>query len=500
MTRTPVGRIALLPLDERPVNVLLPIDVGSVAGVPVDVPPRDALPRFRERGDVAALGRWLEQRAADPAVTHLVVSIDMLLYGGLIPGRTSDDRVSEVLTRLDLLRKIRAAQPHLTISAVTLVMRASDSYSAAEEPAYWSSYGKELHALGAAVHEFDSRDDVPSLDEVTIVPAEVVSDFSRRRLRNHIVNLACLQLAEEGVLDFLAVTADDTAPRSAGSAEQGWLRHWMRLLPRGDSVLMYPGADEVGSALVARALSSWSTDSVSFRVICPQPGGLDRIPPYENRPLAESISRQVRAAGARESMGDADITLVVHAPDPLSHDMGLGYPDSVDEAAVDATVEAIRAELRAGRAVALADVRYPNGSDPALLWRLAREDLLGQLTAFSGWNTAGNTLGSVVALATASVVGTRAGTLDPEARERALLTRLLDDFVYQSVVRTEEASSFFANWLAVDDDELIVEAERAFAKRMAEIMSASLPAAGWTLESVVLPWRRSFEVEIRLAR
>jgi hypothetical protein len=274
----------------------------------------------------------------------------------------------------------------------------------------------------------------------------------------------------------------------------------MRFQPSGRSVLMYPGADEVGAALVARALSSAFAEPVAFRVVCAQPGGLDRVPPYENQPLSESISRQLRAAGARESPDDAEVVLVVHAPDPLRHDMFNGYPGTGDDSAIDATVDAIRGELGAGREVALADVRYPNGSDPALLWRLVNEGLLGELTAFGGWNTAGNTLGSVVALATASMVGARAGTLDPDARQRALLTRLLDDFVYQSVVRTEEASSFFPDSLPIDDDEVIAQAEAAFAKRMKEIMSASLPAAGWTLASVKLPWRRSFEVEIALER
>jgi len=495
--RTP--RIALLPLDERPVNLLLPIDVGRVAGVPVDVPPSEALPRLREPGDVDALAVWLSDRAADPAVTHLVVSIDMLLYGGLIPGRTSHDTLLEALSRLDVLRRIHASRPDLTISAVTLVMRASDSYSAAEEPDYWSSYGRELHALGADVHRLGAGDDVPPLAALTDVPADVVSDFATRRLRNHVVNLACLQLVEEGVLDFLAVTADDTAVHSAGSAEQEWLRHWLRFLPSGRSVLMYPGADEVGAVLVARALSSASATSVAFRVECPQPGGLELVPPYENQPLAASIERQVRAAGGHLVTADeADVVLVVHAPDPARHDMFNGYPDAVDHAAIDATVDAVRRESALGRRVALADVRYPNGSDAALLWRLAEEDLLGRLVAFSGWNTAGNTLGSVVALATASVAGSRAGSADEDALRRALLTRLLDDFVYQSVVRTEVAPSFFPDSLPVDDESLISSAETAFTERMQEIMSASLPSSGWTLASVTLPWRRSFEVEIGL--
>ena len=61
--------------------------------------------------------------------------------------------------------------------------------------------------------------------EARTVPPEVIADFVARRIRNHIVNLHALVLAEENLLGFLAVTADDTAELSAGSAEQDWLRH-----------------------------------------------------------------------------------------------------------------------------------------------------------------------------------------------------------------------------------------------------------------------------------
>jgi len=500
MADSPVPRIALLPLDERPVNLLLPQDVARVAGVALDVPPSEMLPSYRESGNTEALGQWLKERAADPATVQLLVSVDMLVYGGLIPGRTSQDSVCEVLARLDILREIRRTRPELGIYAVSLVMRASDSYSAAEEPDYWATYGKELHALGATIHHLAGSSTTPPVEELTSVPADVVSDFASRRIRNHHVNLSTLLLVEDGTLDFLAITADDTATFSAGSAEQDWLRHWMRLLPQGRSVLMYPGADEVGAVLVARALSSSAPTATTFRVVCAEADGLDRVPPYENQPLTESIRRQVRAAGGELTDGEADVVLVIHAPDTKRHDMFNGYPADDDAGVIEGTVDAIRRELGTGHAVALADVRYPNGSDAALLWRLVEEGLAGELTAFGGWNTAGNTLGSVVAVAVAAVVAEKAGHVDKLALQQALLTRLLDDFVYQSVVRTEDASQFFPDSFPATDDAVVAAAESAFSERMQEILSTALPADGWTLSKLGLPWRRSFEVEIGLQR
>ena len=491
-------RIALLPLDDRPVNVRLPGDVAAVAGVTLDVPPAEALPSYRTSGDTAALGSWLLDRAADPATVHVVVSVDMLLYGGLIASRTSDDTTRDVLERLDLLREVRRRRPELPISAVSLVTRASNSYSAAEEPEYWTTHGKEIHALGGDAHRLLAETDVLPLSELTGVPAEIVSDYSARRLRNHIVNLSTLALVEDETLDFLAITADDTAPFAAGSAEQVWLRHWMRMLPSGRDVLMYPGADEVGAALVARALAGNAGVTASFSVACADAEGMTRIPPYENMSLAASASRQIKAAGAVEVDAGGDVTLVLHAPDPARHDMFRGRPDAVDEAAVSGTVTLIQDRLDAGELVALADVRYPNGADEALVRALAEAGVLGRLEAFGGWNTAGNTLGSVVAVAAAGVVGRATGSFDRRAARIALLTRLLDDFAYQAVVRTDAGPDLFPDIYPMVDDAQVATAERVIRDELTTVLEALLPADDLSIEELTLPWRRSFEIGLVL--
>ncbi len=490
--------IALLPLDDRPVNVLLPQDVGRIAGAKVDVPPADILPRYRRPGDTRGLADWLLDRASDPSVGHLIVSIDMLCFGGLIASRTGHDTADAALDRLQILRRIRARRPGLRISAVSLVMRASDSYSSAEEPSYWSEYGRELHRLGGDLHRVDGQPEVGPVATMTDVPTEVVSDFALRRIRNHVANLMTLTLLEEGTLDCLAITADDTAVLSYGSAEQGWLRHWMRLLPHGHQVLMYPGADEVGAVLVARTLVEAAGVSVAVRVSCPEPGGLERVPTFENAPLAESIRRQVAAAGASLVDEDEDVVLVVNAPDPGRYDMLDPAPPPLDTESAELVVNVVRQEVTAGRAVAVADVRYTNGCDPELGRRLVETGLLAKITSFGGWNTAGNTIGGVIASAIVATVGKRIGSFDPQALEEALVTRILDDFAYQAVIRREDGPRYFPDQLPLADDTAVATAEAAILERMNRMLATDLPFANWAVSRVTLPWRRGFEVGIRL--
>src|SRR5690625_6273989 len=100
--------LALLPLDERPVNVQLPADVAAITGTSLSTPPLQALPRGRAPGDRDALSRWLDAEAAGGA-QEVIVSVDMLMHGGLIASRLSGSELPDSIARLEQLRRLRHA-------------------------------------------------------------------------------------------------------------------------------------------------------------------------------------------------------------------------------------------------------------------------------------------------------------------------------------------------------------------------------------------------------
>lgn len=517
--------LALLPLDERPVNVQLPQDVAAIAGAVLWTPPSGVLPSFRTPGDTGALADWLEA-LPDQGAAGAVVSLDMLVYGGLIPSRTSADGLLECLERLERLAGFRRRHPEFRLDVVGLFMRASSSGASIEEPDYWPVHGPDLHALGGTLHRLLGSEDLPPAGDLTSVPDRVVDDFERRRLRNHMVNLRSLELADDGILDTLALTADDTAEHSAGSAEQTWLRHWIRALPGTRGVRMYPGADEVGATLVASALARQAPTPPRIHVACARPESLDRIPPYENQPFTGSIARQLDVAGAigADTPAAADAVLVLHgpAPAPAEHTAtGTGgdpdaerapagdplgrAPDADPEVAASQTCALVGSLLEAGYRVALADVRHPNGADPALTRSLEQQGLLLRLEAYSAWNTAGNTLGSAISLVVAGVVGRNLGTLSERARRIALLRRLLDDHAYQSVLRPRHLVDLFHDSSARLDPAEAAAAAQVIRTEMAQILAGWLDGRAavdpsWDLHitDLTLPWDRSFEVAVEL--
>lgn len=507
--------IALLPLDERPVNTRLPRDVAAIAGEELELPPQAALPRQREVGDTELLARWFLDAAGRS--DWLGVCIDSLVFGGLIPARTSADTLTASLSRLDLVEQAASAHPDLAIDAVSLIMRASNSNSAGEEPLYWEQYGTRLHALGGALQHVAETPDDPAcaaaLDEIErAVPDHVRTDFEHRRLRNHMVNLRAIDLLSQGALQTLLVTSDDTAQYAAGTLEQTWLQHWGRALPHAGTLMLYPGADEVGSILVARALHRRTGRPTRFAIASALETDMARIPAFENAPLTMSVPRQIRAAGGETLDGPlgnpdtdgADVLLVVHPAHPDRIDAsrparGQAAEDAAKVAA-GATADLVERMLGTGRPVALADVRYTNGSDPVLVEGLRRRGVLDGLLAYGGWNTAGNTLGSVVAAASAAIVGKRNGTFDETARKRLLLHRLVEDHLYQSGAREtvrETAELSYHGELFPD-----AASEQRAVDQAGALLSDGLreldPAGAWRIEAVSFPWHRTFEVDFEV--
>ncbi len=491
-------RIALVPLDDRPVNTSMVADIAHIAGATVLLPPRRSLPHFRDPGDTDALAAWLVE-ASGAGIDGAVVSLDMLGYGGLIASRTSHETTREILGRISVLEDIHREHPSLPLGAINVFLRASNSNNASEEPAYWREYGLLLHRLGGRAHEAwlqESAGGPPAVVD-PLIPAVVRQDFARRRLRNHIVNLAGLDLASTGTVSTLLLTADDTAPRSAGSAEQTLIDYWRILLGPREDVLIYPGADEVAAVMTARLLSQHHGVSPSFAVTCVEPDGLDRIAPYENTPLGTGVQRQVLAAGGRLVADTPDTRLVVHAPSPTGGDFYGGTPEPTGQGLIKRTVEEIESALEAGEHVALADCRFPNGGDPGLVEALRDRGVLLLLDAYGGWNTAGNALGSTVAAAAVATIGRRTGTLDPDAQQKFLLSRLVEDYGYQSRVRAEVVGDTSAQ------DHLrpasVDVAADQVADRLDLVLQELLGAgSGWRVGGVSFPWARAFEISLRL--
>ena len=209
-----------IPMDERPVNVALPAMVAAIAGVHVVQPPAELLSHYKRAGQADQLIQWLagQTQTAD----GMAISLDMLVHGGLIASRTSQD---SILVTQERLAAVADLATDTRCNAGITVTRASKGNTNAEEPDYWASHGSVMHHMGGDLHRAFVGEEQLTPNQWQAVPVEHRRDFLRRRLRNHEVVLSAISQAEDATFDWLAVTADDTAERAAGSVEQLWYQY-----------------------------------------------------------------------------------------------------------------------------------------------------------------------------------------------------------------------------------------------------------------------------------
>ena len=125
-------KIIFIPLDERPCNLQYPAYIGAISGLDISFPPRALLGNFKQAANVDGLWTWIQEQAAE--ATQLVLSLDMFLYGGIVPSRLHHLSADICHTRLNRLRALRQNFPHLRIQAYSLITRAPARNGAGEEP------------------------------------------------------------------------------------------------------------------------------------------------------------------------------------------------------------------------------------------------------------------------------------------------------------------------------------------------------------------------------
>ncbi len=557
MERYAVKTVAVLPVDDRPVNYDYPRYLGRAAGLKIVLPPRGWLgnPWRSSRHD--ELVGWLEEQAR--VADAVIVSIDTLGYGGLIPSRTSAETAPAVIARLAVLRAVKAARPELPILASSVVLRINRSDSSEEEKAYCAIFGRRLFRLSYLEHKVELGD--ASAAEVAErgslraeIPDEHYDDYRGGRARNHAVNGAMLEWLEAGVFDYLILPQDDTAEYGWNIAEARRLQAAIRSRGLTDRAITYPGADEIGCLLLARYAGQLAGFAPRVWARYSGVAAAGVVTAYEDRPIHELLKAQLAPLGGvvAESPAESDLAVFFNAPvirqgngdsqwliregvekirgqlppaaqagfDRFTAAEGFRATRREMESAHRSPEEFVRALLAAletGRPVALADVAFVNAADITLGDLLRRHPEVAGLAAFSGWNTAGNTLGTALAQAAIRAMALRAGGSREQlaAHLEFLFLRFLDDDFFQGRERTRSMmldlpALGLAPTLERLPDEHIAAVEERLRVRLQEAVEnlrALFLAAGLVrdvrVRHVHLPWRRLFEVgfdvEVELA-
>jgi hypothetical protein len=493
-------RIALAPLDDRPCNTRFPVEIARIAGCELLLPPRELLGWFTRPARCEDIGQWLQSLASP--LDALIVSVDLLAYGGLVASRTTDTSLDAARARLSILREWRGGHPQVPVYAFNVIRRLAPTLDRDETIRY-----HDLLQRFAILRDQAERTNDPQLAAelkriVEELPSDVLNDYRASRECNHAINAEMVRWLADGAFDFLLLPQEDCAEFGLHRAEQAALENLMTSLQVADRVAIHPGADEAALTLLARHWHRTSTRPTKFHVVYSDADAARRIPPFEDRPLCESLTRHVAAAGGMEATeSDADVILCINAPAPFSRSQLTEDVRTRRAQLLRPFVEHVTHHVTRNTPVAIADVAFPNGADPVFVDQLRERVPLQRLLAFAAWNTAGNTIGTVLAQCAANALARQA---QPLLNTQFLFARFVDDWGYQAIVRPEierlAREQFGASPLQLGDarkpsEAVVRERLQALAQ---ELFDQHFRSHKPLHCDVALPWGRTFEVDVEV--
>ncbi len=494
-------RILYVPFDDRPVSCEYPADTLKAAGMDVVMPPLSLLASRGRNADPQQLWRWIWQEA--PAADALVVSQDAVIYGGLVASRThqwSDVQLSE---RLGNYQKLIERYPALRIYLFSTIMRSPHASSGGVEPPYYEQYGPDIFALHALTDKAESEkltaEEQNWLNSLRqSVPQEIQRDWVERREKNYRINLQSTALLRQGVFSYMILGRDDCSPHSRSHQEARWMKKETADL-KLNKYATFPGADQLGLLMLTRAVNDMTFTIPSVRAFYAEGVGEQTVPSYEDTPVGENVRNHLWATGCLplQYAGRGDLTLAVNTPyDGWTREAGRTDNVKVASQSVTRFAERVADGVRRGDKISIADISFANGSDNALMEELAKKNTLTGLEAYSGWNTASNTIGYAIGQ------GVLASHMLPEAKHRLLTVRLLDDWAYQANVRQELLAKVLepAGHSNVQLDELRALLAKRATTELASFAAAHMPQ--WKLEPFAadFPWNRMFETHIEIKK
>lgn len=491
-------KIVYIPLDERPCNYAFASQIAQGTPVQLAVPEMGMLGSKKIPADTAEILDFLKAECLD--ADACVLSLDMLLYGGIVPSRLHQLSEGELAQRLEIVRELKRQNPKLKIFAFALIMRCPAYSSADEEPDYYEICGREIFLTGQTKHK-------QALGVISEEEAQGLLRTYREKTQGYLTDFEARRRVNRGILErilteyrdcfeTLVIPQDDSSAYGYTTMDREYLKQVAAESGLGE-VPMYPGADEVGMSLLARATCALLEREPNVKLVFAHEDAPQMVPLYEDRPVGQTIPVLLRTSGCRITTDvDADITLYLNYP--AKEPVEVWQEPSEGYAMRDLTgfCDQIASDVRAGKLAAVADGAYCNGGDAELVQMLSQRIALTDLAAYAGWNTSSNTLGTVACQAVFA-------WLFGKSKQLALFTaqRLYEDVGYCGHVRREVTAMIepmgFGYFNAGETDG---EVARLVRQQLKIHMERLLPeiAAKYQIDRCCLPWKRMFEVDLTL--
>ncbi|WP_427113427.1 DUF4127 family protein [Megasphaera sueciensis] len=488
--------ILYVPQDNRPVDLAYTVSTAQDAGYTIITPPQKYLSGSNFKGSPEQLLQWVDAHAGE--ADAMVLSVDSLVYGGLVDSRKHNMDMATLVRRINEIEKIKNNHSHIPIYAFSTVMRSPWAGGQGVEPDYYLTYGNDIYELSALQSKMDEEGLNPQertdwFNIVQRVPMEYLQDWYNRRRKNMMVNHILIQCAKKGIFTYFCLGHDDNSTHTQSALEAKYLE----TESKGVSNNVYgsfPGADQLGLLLITRASNDFNNYHPKITVIYPLGGGARTVPSYDGQEIGKTIKAHIEAVGGVITDKERpDLLLAVNTPLTTQTSESANFenfPIMLDSTKV--FLGQIEKAIQAGIPVSIVDMAFSNGSDNTLVYGLYMDKIMYSLAAYNGWNTASNSVGYGVSQ------GILSKYMTADAHQRMLTTQYLDNWAYQANVRdyiTRMQEKIKKNEEPQYFSTINAELQSRTKEQLQRYAKDYLGVDPRTIQ-VTLPWNRLFEVYV----
>ncbi len=465
-------KIALIPIDNRPVCYTLVEQIANIdKNIKLFMPNKELLGDLNKNADTEAILSWLSSLRE---IDILVISLDTIAYGGLIPSRRSNDTFEQIKSRLERLKKIILGK-NIKTYAFSSIMRISNNNINEEEKEYWSNYGKKIFDYSFNLHKseitLDSESDRAQSCILPTIPQEILDDYLATRKRNFEINKLYLEWAKENLFETLVFSKDDCAQYGFNVKEANSLAEEIK--KNGLNALIKTGADEIPLSLFARAISQGC--KLKIAPVFLESSSTDKISKYEDISVFQSVYSQITLSGADVcAIDDADLLLYINNFKNQQGEIVMG----VFEEGFSGNFQPLE------KPYFIADILNANGADNKFIEAFFKSKIhFENFYGYAAWNTTGNTLGSSIAVAVTRFL---AKDFNNDAFKKVQMIRFLDDWAYQANVRQLIKKDYFS-----PDTKAAKNYMNYYEKKLNNILGTNFQNIDYCF-----PWGRFFEIEV----
>ncbi len=498
-----MNKILHIPLDERPCNYEFPKQIFQGGEWEILTLPFSYLGLKKKPAQIEKIQQWVLNNYQ--SAYGIVISIDMLLYGGIVPSRIHYFSFEELKERLNILKLIKSKRPDFKIYAYNLVMRCPQYNDDDEEPSYYQNYGLNIFRHKYIEHKKSlniATNEELEEEKQIFVPEEFVLDYETRRMTNLQVVLEVINLVKENIIDFLIIPQDDSAPYGYTALDQAQVAKKVNDNKLFFKILTYPGADEVSNTLFARLLNEYYNKRPLVYLFYPAEKAKTVIPCAEDRYLDISAKYQILAAGClfTPSLKDADLIFAINAPSKTM--ISSQFRESSDDGYsvnrnlldfinfIDYCINVLN------KPVCIGDVGYCNGGDLALITLIEQKKMYLKLAGYASWNIPCNSLGTALPMGIRYLY-----PHDQQLFNNFLIHRFVEDVGYCTLARKILREQYCNDEFSIYDTKQMRGKFSELAKKIIiEQVNKYMPTLKdkYKILDAYMPWIRTYEIGLKV--